>query len=599
MIDGFHLLRPDALWLLLICPLIAWSLWNRRIEQGDWREVIEPNLLAHLGKQPSRQTFPSKFWIPLIAVVLTILAIAGPSVKKIELPVLKRADALVIVLDLSASMLAADIQPSRVKRAQQKILDLLDRRVEGTTGLVVFSGDAHVVTPLTDDNKTIANLLPALSPDMMPLPGADANGGIKKATELLMMAGARGGQILIITDGLPNFKPKQVKNELKNSDASLAILAIGTRAGAPIPQIGGGFLKDESGEIVIPFLNQREIKNFAAELDARYQEVTLNEDDLDSLIDSDLFNNMADQTLNRQADDWQDQGFWLAVLVALILLPGFRGGAVAIIGFVMLLQPEFPQASEWTDLWLTGDQQGSKLLADGDASGAAEQFTNSNWQAIAEFESGRYDRAAELFAKDSSSNAFFNKGNALALEGDLQGAVTAYEQSLAIEPGAEDALANREFVQSILEQKEKQERNQNDQQGKDGEEQQENNKSQRKSKKSNESKDRPSEIANRQDGSQRNETSPSTQRETQEQTAQQTSEERSQASPSEIDSQTMRAETQKQMAKFDEALEDQQALEQWLRRVPDDPGGLLRRKFRYETMQRLRSGAKPDETIRW
>ncbi len=599
MIDGFHLLRPDALWLLLICPLIAWSLWNRRIEQGDWGEVIEPHLLAHLRKQRSSQAFPSKTWIPLIAIVLTILAIAGPSVKKIELPVLKRADALVIVLDLSASMLAADIKPSRVKRAQQKILDLLDRRVEGTTGLVVFSGDAHVVTPLTDDNRTIANLLPALSPHMMPLPGADANSGIKKATELLVMAGARGGQILVITDGLRNFKPKQIKNELKNSDATLAILAIGTRAGAPIPLIGGGFLKDESGEIVIPFLNQREIKNFAAELDARYQEVTLNEDDLDSLTNSDLFDHMADLTINRQADDWQDQGFWLAVLVALILLPGFRGGALTVIGVVLLMQSEFPRAAEWSDLWLTGDQQGSRLLTEGDASGAAEQFTDPKWQGIAEFEAGKYDRAADLFAEDSSSDAFFNKGNALALEGDLQGAVSAYEQSLAIQPDAKDALANRDFVLSILEKKENQERNQKDQQRKAGEDKKENNKSQRESMGSSDSKDRPSEITNRKNGSQRNDTSPSGQRETQEQIAQQTPEEPSQANPSEIDSQTMRAETQKQMAKFDEALEDQQALEQWLRRVPDDPGGLLRRKFRYETMQRLRNGAKPDETIRW
>ena len=87
--------------------------------------------------------------------------------------------------------------------------------------------------------------------------------------------------------------------------------------------------------------------------------------------------------------------------------------------------------------------------------------------------------------------------------------------------------------------------------------------------------------------------------EAQEQTTQQTSEKQSRASPPEMDSQTLRAETQKQMEKFDKALENQQALEQWLRRVPDDPGGLLRRKFRYETMQRLRRGAKPDETIRW
>ena len=136
-------------------------------------------------------------WAPTLLLALVTLAAAGPSLQRVELPVIKRADALVIVLDLSASMLAADVQPSRVQRARQKILDLLDTRDEGVTGLVVFAGDAHVVTPLTDDTRTIANLMPALSPAIMPLPGADATSGIELASELLRAAGAQGGQVAV------------------------------------------------------------------------------------------------------------------------------------------------------------------------------------------------------------------------------------------------------------------------------------------------------------------------------------------------------------------------------------------------------------------
>ena len=130
-------------------------------------------------------------WIPILLLALIAVAAAGPSLNRVELPVIKRADALVIVLDLSASMLAADVQPSRIQRSRQKILDLLETRDEGVTGLVVFAGDAHVVTPLTDDTRTIANLMPALSPSIMPLPGANATSGINMASELLEPRGLK------------------------------------------------------------------------------------------------------------------------------------------------------------------------------------------------------------------------------------------------------------------------------------------------------------------------------------------------------------------------------------------------------------------------
>ena len=259
MIDGFHLLRPELLWALTACPLVALALWYRRVHQGDWTKVIDADLLPFLMPDQTGKAQRSRVWIPTLLLALVTVAAAGPSLKRVELPVIKRADALVIVLDLSASMLAADIQPSRVQRARQKILDLLETREEGVTGLVVFAGDAHVVTPLTDDTRTIANLMPALSPAIMPLPGADATSAIELASELLMTAGAQGGHILLMTDGLPGFDTDRTQSALDDSGASLGILGIGTETGAPIPLPNGGFLKDNDGEIVIPALNRNEV----------------------------------------------------------------------------------------------------------------------------------------------------------------------------------------------------------------------------------------------------------------------------------------------------------------------------------------------------
>ena len=596
MIDGFHVLRPELLWGLLICPLLALALWHRRTRQGDWSRAIDPELLPYLMPEHSDKTRQTTIWMPILLLSLIVLAASGPSLRQVELPVIKRADALVLVLDLSASMLAADVQPSRIRRARQKILDLLELRVEGVTGLVVFAGAAHVVTPLTDDARTIANLMPALSPNIMPLPGANATSGIEAAANLLITAGAQGGQILLMTDGLPGFDTVRAKNALESSGAALAVMAIGTKAGAPIPLPNGGFLKDDAGEIVIPTLDRRAIDQIASTLNAPVEQISLDERDIKSLTRR---NNLAAQgelDLARQTDAWQDQGFWLAALVALLLLPAFRKGALVSLLLLVVMQSETSQAAEWEDLWLTPDQQGAQRLAAGDASGAAERFDQSPWRGMAEFEAGAYDRAAGSFASEPSADGLFNQGNALAMQGDLRGAINAYERSLSLQPNAEDAVANRDFIQSLLDQQEDQEQEEEQ----EGEEQSQQDEQSEQNDASDSDSGGDGESSDQQDDSQQAGDGQQDEANDQEESEPQTGDQdpniadRDQQAADQLE-----AATQEQMAKFDEALEEQQALEQWLRRVPDDPGGLLRRKFRYQTMQRLREGDKPDESIRW
>ena len=404
VIDGFHLLRPELLWALLLCPLLGIALWQRRARQGDWSKVIDAELLSHLLPDQKSENLRSFFWLPILLLGLVVLAAAGPSLKRVELPVIKRADALVIVLDLSASMLAADIQPSRIQRARQKILDLLETRKEGVTGLVVFAGDAHVVTPLTDDTRTIANLMPALSPTIMPIPGADATSGVEMASALLSTAGAQGGQILLMTDGLPGFDMNRAQDALTESGATLAVLAIGTASGAPIPLPSGGFLKDNDGEIVIPTLERNEIRSVANELGAPYQEITLDEEDIETLTQRDVMAEEGELDLDRQTDAWQDQGYWLAALVALLLLPAFRRGMVAGLALLLLIASPPPEAAEWQDLWLTPDQQGARHMAAGAHDQAAQTFSNPDWRGVAEYAAGAYDAASQSFAGDLTAD---------------------------------------------------------------------------------------------------------------------------------------------------------------------------------------------------
>ncbi|MDA9942108.1 tetratricopeptide repeat protein, partial [Luminiphilus sp.] len=303
--------------------------------------------------------------------------------------------------------------------------------------------------------------------------------------------------------------------------------------------------------------------------------------------------------LARQTDAWQDQGFWLAALVALLLLPAFRKGALVSVLLLLVMPSETVKAAEWEDLWLTPDQQGAKRLAAGDASGAAERFAQSSWRGVAEFEAGTYDRAADSFASEPSADALFNQGNALAMQGDLRGAINAYEQSLSLQPTAEDALANRDFIQSLLDQQEDQ--NEEQQEGEEQSQQDDQSEQNDSSDSDNESSGESSDEQNdsQQEGEQQEDDAKDNGDPQDESEQQPGEQDPNRADEDQQAAEQLEAATQEQMAKFDEALEEQQALEQWLRRVPDDPGGLLRRKFRYQTMQRLREGEKPDESIRW
>ncbi len=452
-----------------------------------------------------------------------------------------------------------------------------------------------MVTPLTDDTRTIANLMPALSPTMMPLPGANAASAIQMAADLLMTAGAQGGQILLMTDGLPGFDTGAVKKTLEDSGATLAILAIGTPSGAPIPLPNGGFLKDDAGEIVIPALDRGGINAIAGEMGATYREITLDEADIEALTERDLLVAEGELDLDRQTDAWQDQGYWLAALVALLLLPAFRKGAVAGVTLLLVFHAPPPQAAEWQDLWLTPDQQGARQLANGLPAEAAATFNDPAWRGVAAYQAGTYDQAAKNFAGEQTADSLYNLGNALALQGDLQGALAAYEKSLAELPDAEDAVANRDFIQSLLDQQEQDpqdqqgdEQNQEDNSSQSEGDSESDNQEQSDSSDSEQSEQEPGDQSNNESGG--GEEEPSSEEQQQDPAL---------ADNKEVDQEALEAATQEQMAKFDEALEEQQALEQWLRRVPDDPGGLLRRKFRYQTMQRLREGEEPDESIRW
>ena len=167
ILEKLHFIRSD--WLYAFIPLLIYLLLLSRKDQDNrnWLPVIDQKLLPYVltGSSYRKRRYP--LVLTFIAASLCITALAGPVYKKLPQPVYREQSALVILLDLSASMNTTDIKPSRLARARLELLDILDARKTGQTALVVFAADAFVVTPLTEDNATIANLVPALETGMM------------------------------------------------------------------------------------------------------------------------------------------------------------------------------------------------------------------------------------------------------------------------------------------------------------------------------------------------------------------------------------------------------------------------------------------------
>ena len=416
-----HLMRPEWLWTLLPAFILILLLWRQRGRRGSWQNVIAPELLRHLVNNSTASRGSNKLPLVFLGWLLAALAASGPSWEKIPQPVHQKQDALVVLLDLSYSMRSADLAPSRVERARQKLLDMLHQRKEGQTALVAYAGDAHIVTPLTDDTPTIANLLPALHPDMMPMPGSDPVSAVTQALNLLRSAGIRRGEILLVTDGVSDKDRKDIEKVMAGSESTLNILGVGTSTGAPIPLPSGGFLKDESGAIVMPGLDEQNLRKLANAIGGSYRRMQIDDSDLDALLaDTALGETEETLSLERTADAWEDQGYILILFLLPFALALFRRGWLLTLLPLLLIAPSQPASAQtWENLWLTPDQQGQRALQEGDNEAAASLFKNSEWAGTAAYRSKDYESAVEYFQNSESADSAYNRGNSLAKAGQL------------------------------------------------------------------------------------------------------------------------------------------------------------------------------------
>lgn len=614
-LESLYFLRPEWFWALLPLLLGVRLLARATTQAGNWQAVVDSALLPHLliGEQLRSRRWP----LPLLTLVglLAITALAGPVWQKLEQPLFRQDSSLVVLLDLSSSMDATDSKPSRLARARLKVKDILERRHEGETALITFAAAAFVVTPLTSDSRTIASQLSGMTTDLMPAQGSRPDLALQQGRELLKQAGRVSGSLLLVSDGIEGAPADALSQQIAALTAEgyqLLILGVGSEEGAPIPQTGGGFLKDSAGNIVLAALNRAQMESAAQRGGGIYRALADDGSDLDALlatVDAARPQEKGAAIEGQTSDQWQEEGPWLLLPVLLLSLLVFRRGVLLVALVMMLPVPREGLAAGLDTLWLSRDQQAQQAFEKGESKAAAELFDDPAWRAAARYKSGDYPQALEELAAIEGVEAAYNRGNALAQVGKLDEALKAYEEALKLEPTMADAVFNRDRVKEWLktseQQQKKEQQGESDKsseqqgEGKEGDSQanpanqdqaDQSASSPGDSREGDEAKSEAAQSEPQKDESANNDTQASQQQESEaaqqgakdkEEAAKQLADQlREQAAESPDEQKPSPAASVSELSP--EEREQQQATEQWLRRIPDDPSGLWRRKFLYQ-----------------
>lgn len=576
----FHFIRPYWLLALLVLAVLVFLSFKNKLNQSNWAEVCDAELLPYiLQDKPSAQSR----WLfggLSLAAVLAIIALAGPTWERLPSPAFRNDAALVITLDLSQSMYASDIKPSRLVRARYKIADILRQRKDGLSALVVYSGDAFTVTPLTHDTATIESQLSSLSPNIMPSSGKNTAAALTQAVELLQQAGQQQGSILLISDGVNKDSIEQLANI--SAAYRLSVLGVASTEGAPVKLAGGGFLKDTDGNILVPKLDRSTLALLASKGNGVYTTISDNDSDVNRLL-ADLDRPQLDGASSQNnglIDRWDEQGVWLLLLILPLAALTFRKGILVFLLVLILPMPQTSYAFGWQDLWVTKDQQAQQAFKNKQFEQAAEQFQSPEWKAAAQYKAGQYQQAAEALKPIETADALYNQANALAKAGQLKEAKQAYEKSLKLKPNDDDAQYNLKLVEEAL----KKQQQDQDQQNKDQQGDQQPGESDQQQQQSGDKQSQDGQ----QDPQQSNQSDETDQSDQQKQQDEQKSDEQAdeQAQADEVEQSAEQDAAEQAATPTGPMDESKQANEQLLNRIQDDPAGLLKRKFKYQYGQR-------------
>lgn len=422
----FHFLRPRMLKLFIPLGIIVLLLLIGNREKKHWKKLIAPGLRPYLFTKSSPWAIVLPLLLFIISSAFGIIGLAGPTWKKKEVPGEKIQAVVLIAIDLSTSMLAKDIEPSRLERAKFKISDFLDANPRARAGLIAYAGTAHPVLPFTSDYKLVKHHAASLVNRIMPVQGTDI-AVLLQMTDSMMKNIQAPSTIVLMTDQITADDAVLLSNFIHGSPHKLELLLFSTPNGAPVPGHAGVISRQD------PSVTQ----NLTQDTSIHVTPLTLDKSDVQTVAKRISDKLVFEKQKDNKEKEWDDMG-WLCIIPTLVITAfWFRKGWVIQWCWllpVMMMLGSCGANSKHPDWWYSKDYQGQLLENAGRNAEAAETFESDNLKAVAYFKAGNYEAAADLFALDTSANATYNRGLALAKLGRYDDAMSAFNKAIDLDP---------------------------------------------------------------------------------------------------------------------------------------------------------------------
>ena len=446
--DNLFFMRPEWLYAFIPIGLIFIMFIFTYQRRDQWKRSFAKHLLPFLTIKGTKRQFLVPKILLIVLLSFITLAMAGPTWEKIERPGQKTEAALVVLLDLSRSMLAEDIQPNRIERAKLKLNDFFAAKPNTKTALIAYAGTAHSVVPFSKDYKTISRQMEALRPDIMPVQGTNLSEALDKADTLLAKIVAPSS-ILLVTDNITASDIQRISQTATHSH--IEIMAVATPTGGTIP-LKKGALKDKQGNTVIPRLDVVNLDQLSAMENVNVITVTLDDTDVKILAARIRQNLEFEIDLENVEEEWKDFGYWLLIPILFISLLWFRRGWKVHWIWLLFIVMGCNDAGEFNleDQFFTKDQKAQRLLDKGENERAAQAFESGLHQGYAYYEMGDLEKAAEAYSNDVSPEGFYNLGVVYSQMGDLEAAQQAFDAALQQDPKFEKANTNLVLVTKTI-----------------------------------------------------------------------------------------------------------------------------------------------------
>lgn len=461
LLTNFNFAQPWWLSGLILIPFgWVWNKYwrNKHITFSGLNKFIDAKLLPHLitvGQQKSSTKNIGLIYSALVCSI--IIALANPRWSYKEFEAFQPTASMVVLLDLSATMNADDVIPSRIVRARQMLEDLLNLSQRLKIGLIGFAGNPHLISPISDDINTIKTYVAALDTDLTNMQGNGLAQSLHMAAELLAHEPGEKKSILLLSAGdfVDDALPEQI-SRLSSAHIQVHVVGIGTEIGAPYID-NNGVLHKSKGKIVTSKLNVALLKEIAQRGHGIYTQVSTNDNGLRAIL------RKAEQTPDNthlaagKIRQWNDQYSWFVLIAAGLFLYLMQQRVLYVIFiFVGLgLNSSNVQAMTWRELFVNANQRGQEAYVAGNFNEAAQIFTDAYNKGVALYRAGQFAQAEQAFNQVQNQRmqnaATYNAGNAQMQQRKWSEAIDSYESVLANDPDNFAAQHNLEIARKMLE----------------------------------------------------------------------------------------------------------------------------------------------------